>query len=41
MEKMENTLMMPADGSDDLDDDRQQVYRVIYQMDRFFSLDEI
>ena len=39
MEKMESTLLMPA-GGDALDEDRQDVYRVIYQLDRFFAEDE-
>lgn len=43
MEQIETTLLQPgtpttgSKGDSSVDQDRQQVYRVIYQMDRFFN----
>ncbi|MBD3401771.1 hypothetical protein GF420_02660 [candidate division GN15 bacterium] len=40
MEKIETTLLQPtapSDPSTGVDEDRQEVYRVIYQIDRFFN----
>ena len=46
MRKVENTIMqepgrkMPASKRGDLEESREQVYRVMYQIDRFFGSGE-
>ena len=43
MDQMENTLVVAPtqakSGGDVLSEDREQVYRVMYQLDRFFNID--